>query len=55
MSFEDLLWRGCLLKTWYIGWRAMHRFVAIDLNTRFLAEEPSSDSVQREAPMMAFR
>lgn len=55
MSFADLLWRGCLLKTWCTGSRAMYTFVAIDLNTHFLAGEPSSDSIQREASIMAFR
>lgn len=38
-----------------VYWVEVHRFVAIDLNTRFLAEERSRDSVQRGAPMMAFR
>lgn len=33
----------------------MHRFVVIDLNSHFLAEEASSDNIQREASTMAFR
>lgn len=55
LSFADLLWRGCLLQTWCIGLKGMHRFVVIDLNSHFLAEETSSDNIQREASTMAFR
>lgn len=53
--FADLLWSDCLLQTWCIGLRRMHRFVVIDLNSHFLAEEASSDNIQREASTMAVR
>jgi hypothetical protein len=52
----DLLCRGCLLQVWCTGLRRMHRFVVVDLNSHFLAEEASREEAAKcRISAVAFR